>query len=334
MRTQLNAYILFCEYYHLAPFPFSKRSFLAYLVFLSRSLSCYRSVINYINILKHINRSPGADFCFMHDRDTFLTLRALRRVMSDFVRITHPVTIDMLINCFQLFDWTNSLHVRIHAAFLDAFFSFLRISNLVPYKSSDLGSNKAYFLIRSDVSFSAAATVLRVYRTKTIQFHQCVLEIPLPLIPNSILCPVSALKNYISLVPAPLESPLFMISEGSGIKPFRASHFNRFFKSCVRATGFIPQYFSSRSFRQVGATFALNCGAFSEFIKAQGVWQSDAYLLYLKLSTHKKLDILRSISTRIDLLMFQRSFTASRCSFHPLIAPGGLFYFSSRACFQ
>ena len=35
MRTQLNAYILFCEYYNLVPFPVSKRSFLAYLIFLS-----------------------------------------------------------------------------------------------------------------------------------------------------------------------------------------------------------------------------------------------------------------------------------------------------------
>ena len=91
-----------------------------------------------------------------------------------------------------------------------------------------------------------------------------------------------------------------MVSVGSGIKPVLASHFNRFFKACVRAAGFDPQHFSSRSFRQGGATFAFNCGAPSEFIKAQGDWQSDAYLIYLKLSTQKKLDILRSISTRLS----------------------------------
>ena len=103
-----------------------------------------------------------------------------------------------------------------HAAFLVPFFSFLPISNFVPYKSSNLGSSKAYFLTHSDVSFSTAGVVLRVYRTKTIQIHQRVLEIPLPLTPNSILRPVSEHKNYFSLVPAPFESPLFMVSEGSG----------------------------------------------------------------------------------------------------------------------
>ena len=126
--------------------PVSKRSFLAYLVFLSRSLSCYHSVINYINISAHINRSLGADFSFMHDYDAFLTLRALHCVMSDSVRITHPVTIDMLLNCFHFFDWANSLHVCMHAAFSVTFFSFLQISNLVPYKSSVISRNKAYFL--------------------------------------------------------------------------------------------------------------------------------------------------------------------------------------------
>ena len=50
---------------------------------------------------------------------------------------------------------------------------------------------------------------------------------------------------------------------------------------------------------QGGATFAFNCGAPTEFIKAQGDWRGDAYLVYLKLSTKKKLDILQAISARL-----------------------------------
>ena len=133
MRTQLNSYLLFCDYCDFNPFPVSKQSYLAYLAFLSKSLSCYRSLVNYINILKHINKSLGADFSFMHDYDAFLTQRALRRIMGDSVRVTHPVTVEILLNVFQHFDWSNQLHICMHALFLVAFFSFLRISNLVPY---------------------------------------------------------------------------------------------------------------------------------------------------------------------------------------------------------
>ena len=108
-----------------------------------------------------INRSLGADVSFMHDYDAFLTLRALRCVMGDSVCITRPVTIDMLISFFHFLNWSRPLHVCMHAAFLVAFFSFLRISNLVTYKVSDLVSDKSYFLKRSDVSFIASGAVLK-----------------------------------------------------------------------------------------------------------------------------------------------------------------------------
>ena len=105
----------------------------------------------------------------MHDYDAFLTQRALRRVMGDSVHFTHPVTVDILLNVFHHFDWSSQLHICMHAAFLVAFFSFLRISNLVPCTLASCQSDNAYFLKREDVSFTASGAVLRVYRTKTIQ---------------------------------------------------------------------------------------------------------------------------------------------------------------------
>ena len=170
----------------------------------------------------------------------------------------------------------------------------------MPYALADCHSDHAYFLKRQDVYFTASGAVLRVYRTKTIQFKQRVLDIPLPFIPNSILCPVTALKKYFCTVPELASSPLFIVNHGRSLKPILAAHFNRFFKSCITTVGLEPDNFSSRSFRQGGATFAFNCGAPTEFIKAQGDWRSDAYLVYLKLSTKKKLDILQAISARLS----------------------------------
>lgn len=128
-----------------------------------------------------------------------------------------------------------------HAAFfIVAFFSFLRISNLVPYTSADLHKPNAYFLRQKHISFTAAGAVLRVYRTKTIQFYQRVLEIPLPYIPHSVLCPVTALNKYLSLVPAQPNSPLFDFPIGRVLTPIFASHFNQFFKSCISVLGLCP----------------------------------------------------------------------------------------------
>ena len=108
MRTQLNSYLLFCNYCTFNLFSVSKQSYLPYLAFLSKS---YRSLVNYVNILRHINKSLGANFSFMHDYDAFLTQRALQHIMGDSVCVTHPVTVDILLNVFQHFDWSNQLHI-------------------------------------------------------------------------------------------------------------------------------------------------------------------------------------------------------------------------------
>lgn len=99
---------------------------------------------------------------------------------------------------------------------------------------------------------------------KTIHFRQFFLEIPLPFVPNSVLCPLIALSRYLRSVPA----PLFVLSQGASLRPTLAAHFNRFFKACVVSVGLNPGFFLSRSFR---ATFASNCVASTELIKAQGI---------------------------------------------------------------
>ena len=140
---------------------------LAYLVFLSRSLSCYRPVINYA-IFWSISIGHGVP----------IFLSCMTTMPFSPFGCSAVSWVILFISCFT---------VHLHACFcMHAFFSFLQISNLVPYKSSHLGSNKANVLTWPDVSFSATGMVLQVYSTKTIQFHQRILEILLPLIPNSI----------------------------------------------------------------------------------------------------------------------------------------------------
>ena len=206
----------------------------------------------------------------MSDYDSFLTQQKLTCMMGDRVYHTFPITIDILLRIFQSFQPRNVFHACMRAAFLVAFFSFLRISNLVPYTLSEVHSSASFFLRCRDITFTAAGAYLHVFKTKTIQFKQKILEIPLPVIPNSILCLVTALTTYFTLVPASSNSPVFLAPHGSGFTPVLARHFNLFLKRCVSSIGEDPSHFSSCTFRKGGATFAFNCGAPTEFIKAQG----------------------------------------------------------------
>ena len=102
------------------------------------------------------------------------------------------------------------------------------------------------------------------------------LEILLPFIPNSVLCPVTALTNYFCTVPTLANSPLFIANHGGSFRPMLTTHFNCFFKACITAVSLKkPDNFSSRSFRQGGATLAFNCSMPTKFTCAQGDWRSN-----------------------------------------------------------
>ena len=300
MRSYFRSYLMFCQHFHFRPFPVTKRIYLFYLAFLANSPSSYRSVLNYLSILTHVNRSLGCNLTFLRDYDVYLSQRAVRRLLGDYVARKEPITIDILLRVFSFFDFSNPLHICMRALFLVAFFSFLRISNLVPYTLADVRDPKGCYLRLSSVLFTAQGALLCVTRTKTIQFQQRVLEISLPYIPASPLCPVTALRAYLANSPRPDQSPLFGCRSRGSFQPILAHQYNAFIKASVAAIGLDPKKYASHSFRRGGATFAFACHAPTAFIKAQGDWQSDAYLIYLQLSSADKLKLLNSITSRLS----------------------------------
>lgn len=299
MRTYLRAFQLFCSHFKFPFFPVTKATYLAYLAFLSQSLKSFSSVRNYLSILSHINKSFSYSCAFIGDYDTRLANRAVRRLLGDFTARKHAMSVDILLQISRQFDPGNVFHTCMAALFLVAFFSFLRISNLVPRTLGDLSHHSPLFLRRSSVKFSARGAVLSVTRTKTLQINQRILEIPLPLIPGSPLCPVSALSAYLQRVPAEPFSPLFGVYINNQYQPILAHHYNSFVKRAVSSLGLDPTCYSSHSFRRGGASFAFNNRAPTEFIKSHGDWLSDAYLVYLTMSNDEKFKILDSITTKL-----------------------------------
>ena len=84
-----------------------------------------------------------------------------------------------------------------------------------------------------------------------------------------------------------------MNGRGGGVnRPILAHQYNAFIKASLSAIGLN----SARG----GATFAFSHEAPTAFIKAQGDWKSDAYLVYLTLSTENKFKILHSITNRLS----------------------------------
>ena len=250
---------------------------MAYLAFLYRSLTSFTSVRNYLSIFSHINKSLGYSCAFWGDYDSQLATRAVRRLLGDVTASKQAMTVDILLQILPHLDSGNIFHTCMAALFLATFFSFLRISNLVPRTLRDFSNPHPLFLNRSDVRFSPSGAVLSVARTKTLQFNQRLLDIPLPIIPGSRLCPISALRLYLYRAPAEHYLPLFGLYVNDQYRPISAHHYTSFIKKAVSILGLDPRNYSSHSFCRGGASFAFNNRAQTEFIKSHGDWISDAY---------------------------------------------------------
>ena len=212
-RTQLRASFLFCKAYDLPAFPVTEQVYWLYLAFLVGSFSSYNSGNNYLSC---VNLYLRADVTFFASSQINFLRQAAKRVLAKPVGRKLPI----------MLDFRHPLHVCLWTIFLVAFFSLLRKSNLVPTTIADVNSASATHLRICDVSFHQDHCTLHVHKTKTIQFKQRALEIVLPFIPHSVLCPVSALKRHLRYVTVDTEVPLFTIPTSTGFKPVTGYHVN------------------------------------------------------------------------------------------------------------
>ena len=81
--------------------------------------------------------------------------------------------------------------------------------------------------------------------------------------------------------------------------------------------------YSPHSFRRGGDSFAFRCNVPAELIQRQGDWQSDAYLIYLEMSSAQKRRAVHSmashilqLSSRWCTIAFFFSYTISSSQFH------------------
>ena len=139
--------------------------------------------------------------------------------------------------------------------------------------------------------------------SKTIQFRQKQLFIPVCSIPGSVLCPVRAYKLLLSLVPGKCHYPAFCYISKGKVVPLLYSEFVTQFRLWLKQLGIShDKLYCTHSFRRGGATWAYQSGVSHELIKCQGDWSSDCYLQYVKLAISDKFATTRKMASCITQL--------------------------------
>ena len=155
-------------------------------------------------------------------------------------------------------------------------------------------------LSRGDIQFSDQSAILSIKHSKTIQFGDRVLRIPLPEIKGSALCPVSALQKLLTVQKLPQTAPLFSFVKDDGLVCcITHSIFTRMLKRILDSCGLDAKLYSGHSFRRGGASFAFSCGVPATVIKLQGDWKSSAYEAYISNSLDYRQKLSRVLALQL-----------------------------------
>ncbi|KAJ8307959.1 hypothetical protein KUTeg_014489 [Tegillarca granosa] len=160
-----------------------------------------------------------------------------------------------------------------HAAFTLAFFGFLRVGEIA---LSNCKSNSSTVLSISDISIQNSMLKVKIRFSKTDQFGKTT-TLYIDSVPSSVVCPVNAMKAYLSVRPA-ASNILFCHSD---CKPLTQYQFSSVLKKCLKFLNLPTQQFKSHSFRIGAASLASMKNIPPNVIQSWGRWKSDAYRGYI-----------------------------------------------------
>ena len=275
-NSQWNKYLTFCSDNDLVAIPAEPQTIARFVVFLARSVK-YITINNYVSAINRLHDYYGHHINF---RDYFLiklVLMGLKRQLGDNSIQKLPLTPQQLLQIHSHLDLSNRNTLAMWCAIVLSFRTLLRKSNIVP----DSPDRSAHVLRRSDVHFSEEGMTLLVRSTKTLQYKERVLEIPVHIIPGSPLCAVSLLKQHCSQFPRGLDSFLLYKDSPRGVTPLTYGDLLSFLKESVKLIGLDPKDVGLHSLRRSGVAFLHSIRVPLEDIKCVGDWKSLAILSYL-----------------------------------------------------
>ena len=221
-----------------------------------------------------------------------LVLSGIKRQLGDTPDQKIPLTPAQLMLIQQYLDMSDPTVRALWCGIVLSFRTLLRKSNIVP----DSSTSDNHVLLRENVTFTDTGMILVVKSSKTLQYSERVLEIPLNFIPGSPLCVVTLLKNHFRDVPMPSESYLLYKSSSSSPTPVLYRDLLEFLKGCVMNIGLNPNDVGLHSLRRAGTAFLHSINIPLEDIRCIGDWKSLAVLSYLVTPMDRKLMLEKRVS--------------------------------------
>ena len=277
-ESKFRNFLSFCAFVSIDIYNISPLDILSFLEFLNFNSISHSGLLNYLSAIKSSLAMYGLNPGSFSDPRIKLYNKAImrHRPLNPCLKpIIDTETLQaMALQC----DRMHMGHIC-KAAILLAFFSFLRISNLVPHTIS--GYDPLKHLARGDIIFGPPGINLLVKWSKTLQNKDKVKVLKIPSLGKSSLCPVAALKKLLSSTSGSNNSPLFQVQCFERWVPLTHTRLRKFLAKLLKALNLTPWGYTFHSLRRSGATLPFNLNVPMQDIQSHGTWTSEAVWAYV-----------------------------------------------------
>ena len=190
-------FVGFCVFLNVTFQALTPDVIMAFMEFLIGNGASYSAVASHISAIKAMLGLYGLSISMFESPRIKLFIKSVQ--MNRPLKVSIPAIIDipLLYRIIQVCD-TMYMGQIFKAMYLLAFYSFLRLSNIVPHSISQFDSSR--HLARGDIILGKSAGKVIIKCSKTIHNRDRIKILHLPYLGTSPLCPIMALKVLLSIV--------------------------------------------------------------------------------------------------------------------------------------
>ena len=196
-KTYRNTHFQFCLFIGCNPLPAPTQSICQYAAFLARTLK-FSSIRNYLTIISLLHKEFSLPNPIQDNWVVKSLLQGIKRVKGGEINQKLPITPEILLGIRSKLNLRHSFDASFWAVCLVAFYGLFRKSHLLPTSNQLFDPTKQFTL--GDFTFHPWGLLLKVGWSKTIQFRERMVYIPIPRIPNSPICAFQAVVNAFGFI--------------------------------------------------------------------------------------------------------------------------------------
>ena len=195
------------------------------ICFLADSLKSSGSVKNYVSGVKTWSTIFGYDSSKFYSIKLWLTISGMEKANEHIPQPKLPVWPSQLKQLHGLLNFDDMVGIVFRSMITIAYFAMLRKSQFANVSVSKFKVSELF--LREDFHFTSYGLQVNVKWNKSDQKHASSHFIALLNIPESVLCPIKAYADMVTLIPALPSEPAFGLPNKSKLRPFLKSQIHR-----------------------------------------------------------------------------------------------------------